>query len=186
MKQLSLVSLSTLILLSACGGGSGGGAEGGNNPTNSSVNVGNLPAPTGTPSIPTNTTPEASPGNYKSLTEVKVAGTMKWQLSSRKLFPFTVKYSNNSIAAGVVIKLFTYTTEDPHANTAPSTVTSTPSEPVALALIDSVFTDSNGQASWEVVLANAQTSVLAIISDGTQTSTQIIQLNQAGPINLTL
>ncbi|QKJ67724.1 hypothetical protein HQN60_13915 [Deefgea piscis] len=170
-KSSFICSISLLLTLAACGGGGGGGGTASPTPV--------------APASPT-ATPIPSQSAYQSLSDVKVGSNMRWQLSSRKNLSLSVKYSNNSLATGVVIKLFTYTTTDPHASQAPASVTSSPSEAVALALIDTVLTDSNGQATWEVELANSQTSVLAIISDGTQTQTQIIQLDQTGPINLTL
>ncbi|QLG87790.1 hypothetical protein HQ393_05695 [Chitinibacter bivalviorum] len=168
LTHASIASTCTLLLLTACGGGGGGSPA---------------PAPTAAPTASPSPTTATS---YNSLSEVKVAANMNWQLSATKSIPMAVKYADNSVAAGVVIKLFTYSTSDPHASTAPTDVTSTPTEPVPVSLIDSVMTDANGLATWQVSLPGQQTSVLAIINDGTHTNTQIIQLNQTGQIALTL
>lgn len=167
MKQLSNACCAgALLLLTACGGGGGGGAAGGSTPSPSS-------------------TPSSSPASsYQSLAEVTVPAGMNWKLSSSKSIPFTVKYTNNSSAAGVVIKLFTYSTSDPHAAQAPSDVPSSTTDPVALSLIDTLVTDGSGQASWQIDLPVQLGSVLAVISDGTNTSSQIIQLS--GPVTLSL
>lgn len=161
MTKLSYAYASALLLLTACGGGGGGGST----------------TPVVTP------TPTAT---YQSFAEIKAPAGMNWQLSAAKSVPFVVKYTNNSAAAGVAIKLFTYSTSDPHASKAPVDVASSTTDPVAMSLIDTLVTDQNGQVNWNINLPVQLSSVLAVISDGTNTSSQIIQLNQTGPVTLNL
>jgi hypothetical protein len=165
---------STLVLLTACGGGGGGGGA-----TTASTTPSSTTAPVLTP------TPTAA-ANYASFGEIKAPAGMNWQLSAAKSIPFTVNYSNNSAAAGVVIKLFTYSTSDPHASKAPADVSTIITDPVALSLIDTLVTDASGQVSWNINLPTQLSSVLAVISDGSNTSSQIVQLGQTGAITLTL
>lgn len=118
--------------------------------------------------------------------EVKAPADMTWQLSSAKSMTFTIKYANNSVAAGAVIRLFTYTTTDPHADQLPPDVPKTETEPVALSLIDTLVTNSNGQANWQINLPEQLGSVLAVISDGTKTSSQVVYINKTGTVTLLL
>lgn len=147
MKKAMMSQLSKTLLIAAAVAGLAACGQG--NKTTSTA--------ASTTSTSTSTAASSSTATTPKMTDLAVSSSMTWQTQTAKSAALTIKKADGSVDGGAVVRLFSYTTKDPHGG-------STPTEPVPVGQIDAAQADTNGVVRFEAKLPAHMTDVLVVVN----------------------